>query len=135
MSLEYNPPGHSAVKNANTDSNNYYSNHKHTATSNIYNITAYAKYYFTMQWLKHFTKLKLLFLTLMLPRQIYQFAKLGYVTTTTPNLKSINKFIYHLNQDFTDLPPIQKNELIFLRKLSALWDSMYYCHGYIISCI
>lgn len=56
----------------------------------------------------------------MLSRQIYQFAKLGYVTTTTPNLKSINKFIYHLNQDFTDLPPIQKNELIFLRKLSAL---------------
>ena len=35
-------PGHSAVKNANTDSSNYYSNNKHTATSNIYNMTAYA---------------------------------------------------------------------------------------------
>ena len=86
-------PGHSEVKNANTDSSNYYSNNKHTATSNIYNMTAYAKYYFTIQWLKHFTKLKLLFLTL---RQIY------------------HQYSHQL----------KKNELIFLRKLSALWDSM-----------
>lgn len=36
-------------------------------------------------------------------------AKLGYFTTTTPNLRRINNCIYHLIQDFTDLPPIQKN--------------------------
>ena len=117
------PPGHSAVKNANTDSSNYYSNNKHTATSNIYNMTAYAKYYFTIQWLKHFTKLKLLFLTL---RQIY------HQYSHQLKKKWINIFAQIIcTLRFHVMSPWLHNKLYLTFMINNLFK-IYTRHGYII---